>query len=76
MVSRSLQYIWNVFLNIPKEADLLDLHQVFKQKIGQNLIDHNKKCRDYDHVNGQRILIKTKGSRKIDSPTIGPLPIT
>ena len=72
----SLVFNRDMFLNEPLEADLLALHQIPQQKIHQNLVKQNKKRWNYDYSVGDQVLIKSRGGKKMDSPTEGPFAIT
>jgi hypothetical protein len=66
----------NVFLNIPLMANLWTIQDRRQVLIDKNLDQQNPKCRSFDYVIEQEVLIKVHNPCKLDDKVEGPYTIT
>ena len=66
----------DMFLDVPLEADWLEIQKRRRQLVNESLRRANMKRRTYDYVQGQDVLKKLHNPTKLGERTEGPFPIT
>lgn len=65
----------DMFLNLPLIADWHAITMKQKHLVNHNLIRENKKRKQYDYIQGQKVLKKKHKPQKLEEKTRGPYPI-
>jgi hypothetical protein len=62
----------DMFLNIPLIANLQTIRERRQVLIDENLRRQNIKCRSFNYVAGQNVMVKVPNPGKLDQRTVGP----
>eukprot|EP00957_Ditylum_brightwellii_P011549 873264-Ditylum_brightwellii.AAC.1 len=81
-VSRALEvspealiFQWDMFFNLPIIADLITIRDKRQVMINENLRRQNLKCREWNYMVGQDVLIKEVDPNKLQPRAHGPCTI-